>query len=131
MYVHLAISGFTAPLPTCSENHARLSANVRREATGQPHGHVLRPKDQGRFGGIRHLFGKFLDSAMPGRPLCWSMILRPIPLLVWVDLYWNPTAPRNSQLHLTQPLSVSLSLQRLVLLLNNVLVWYLIWGETM
>ena len=44
--------------PSCSENHARLSANVRREATGQPHGHVLRPKDQGRIGGIGHLFGK-------------------------------------------------------------------------
>ena len=58
------------------------------------------------------------------------MILRPIPLLVWVDLYWTPTAPRNSQLHLTQPnLSPSLSLQRLALLLDNVLVWYL--GVTM
>lgn len=83
---------------TCSEDHARLSANVRREATGQPHGHVLRPKDQGRIGGIRHLFGKSASSLPPDPSPTQRSICGPIPLFVWVVLYRNSTALRNSHL---------------------------------
>ena len=84
---------------------------MRRKATGQPHGHVLRPKDQGRFGGIRHLVGKSSPIDLYLGICLGPDDFQPVPLFVWVVLYWTSTALSSSPNILAYPTSLSLSPQ--------------------